>query len=215
VGADVNRSRTYRSELRDEQAQATRDRIVTAARALFLEQGYARTTIKAVAETAGVAEMTVYTAVRDKKGLLEAVIGSAIGGPDFQPQADGFARLEHHPTQHDRLRAWTELTCDILARTSPIHAVIRSAGDKEPFAVELRATLLEARLDANRQLVRTFLAGALRPGISFEDAAQRFTALTSPEFHHLTVVELGWPPRRHMLWLADALERELLVPPPA
>lgn len=50
--------------------------------------------------------------------------------------------------------------------------------------------------------------------MSFEDAAQRFTALTSPEFHYLTTVELEWPPRRHMLWLAEALERELLRPAP-
>lgn len=100
---------------------------MNAATGLFLDRGYTCTTIKDVAQAAGVAEMTVYTAIRDKRGMLEAVISKAIGGSDFVPIAEGFAELEHLPTQHHKLGAWVELTCEILARTSPIHAVIRGA----------------------------------------------------------------------------------------
>ena len=47
-------TRGYRSELRARQAGETRQRIVRAAAQLFAELGYARTTLKAIAERAQV-----------------------------------------------------------------------------------------------------------------------------------------------------------------
>ena len=43
-------ARRYSSQVRDEQARRTRQAVVTAARELFLAQGYAATTIAAIAE---------------------------------------------------------------------------------------------------------------------------------------------------------------------
>jgi AcrR family transcriptional regulator len=209
----VNGARRYRSELRAQQTAATRRRVVEAARRLFVERGYAATTISSVASAAGVSDMTVYTAFADKRGLLEAVIGAAIGGPDLVPEPGGFSAIAELPTPRERLRAWVGLSCQILARTSAVHAVIRGAGDAEPFAVELRAKLLEARLAANRELLRRYAAGALRRGLTYDDAAERFCALTSPELYHLLTVELGWSLPRHARWLVGTLERELLSPP--
>ena len=91
--------------------------------------------------------------------------------------------------------------------------MIRAAADKEPFASELHAALLTARLESQRQLLRTYLHGALRHGLTDDDAAERHCALTSPELHHLLTVELGWDAERHAHWLADTLERELLGDP--
>ena len=47
-------AKRYTSEIRDEQARRTRRAIVTAAHDLFLAQGYAATTIDAVAQAAHV-----------------------------------------------------------------------------------------------------------------------------------------------------------------
>ncbi|HSB65838.1 MAG TPA: helix-turn-helix domain-containing protein, partial [Anaerolineales bacterium] len=59
--------------LRQRQAQATRSMIVTAAQALFLEQGYICTTIDIIAERAGVATSTVYAIFGSKRGILRAI----------------------------------------------------------------------------------------------------------------------------------------------
>ena len=46
--------------LRERQAQLTRDEILKAARRLFADRGYTRTTVRDIAEAAGVSSQTVY-----------------------------------------------------------------------------------------------------------------------------------------------------------
>ncbi len=50
--------------------------ILVAASLLFLEQGFERTTLEAVAARAGVSKLTVYSHFHNKEGLFEALIAS-------------------------------------------------------------------------------------------------------------------------------------------
>src|SRR5690349_5737530 len=77
MSGDIDK-RTYVSPVRQAAAAATRDRICSAAEHLFMDQGYARTSIRAVAGAAGVAEATVYLAFSTKAELLNATILRAI-----------------------------------------------------------------------------------------------------------------------------------------
>src|SRR5690625_2989511 len=69
--------RRYESLRRLTQAHQTRATIADAARALFLDQGWAGTTIRAVAREAGVSAPTVYAAYGNKTGLAQALVGAA------------------------------------------------------------------------------------------------------------------------------------------
>src|SRR5262245_21423474 len=131
MASRVNPPRQYRSDLRAEQAQGTRQRIVDTPRNLFIERGYTATPISPV-PAAGVSDMTVYSAFRDKRGLFEAVLDAAVAGPNYVPDTPAFEAITELPTPRQRLRAWIEVTSAILTRTSPIHSVIRGAADKEP-----------------------------------------------------------------------------------
>ena len=66
--------RRYDSPVRHEQAARTRARIVGAAGELFLAQGYARTTVRQIAEAADVAPDTVYATFGSKPRVLTALI---------------------------------------------------------------------------------------------------------------------------------------------
>src|SRR5688500_2532167 len=66
--------RSYSSPVRDEQAAQTRVRILEAAAACFEANGYARTTVKAIANRASVAVDTVYTTIGTKGRVLTALI---------------------------------------------------------------------------------------------------------------------------------------------
>ena len=57
----VKTPRRYDSSARREQARATRRQVLAAATALFLERGYAATTMADVAARAGVVVQTVYS----------------------------------------------------------------------------------------------------------------------------------------------------------
>ncbi|WP_433038385.1 TetR/AcrR family transcriptional regulator [Actinomycetospora sp. CA-053990] len=198
--------------VRTEQMHNTRRRAIDAARRLFLERGYAGTTIAAVAEEAEISPETIYSSLKGKSGLLEGVIEAAIMGPEGavseqQRWLESVARL---PSPRQRLRGWVDASCHTLARTSPIHAVIRAAADREPFAVALRERLLQRRLAQVTALAADFLHGALRPGISGEDAGHRYAALLSPEMYHLCTADLGWTPQRFQTWATQLLETDLL-----
>jgi AcrR family transcriptional regulator len=58
---------------RQRQALWTRRLIVDAARKLFLERGYAATTMDAIAGEAGVAVSTVYVVYKNKRAILRAI----------------------------------------------------------------------------------------------------------------------------------------------
>lgn len=62
--------RTYDATSRRASAAATREHICAAAEALFLRDGYARTSIRAVAKAAAVAAATVYLAFPNKGRCL-------------------------------------------------------------------------------------------------------------------------------------------------
>src|SRR6266540_330183 len=69
----VKSRRRYDSPLRREQAAATRREILEAAQRLFERQGYAATSMAAIAAEAGVALKTIYLAFETKRGLLLAL----------------------------------------------------------------------------------------------------------------------------------------------
>src|SRR3954462_12587456 len=74
--------RTYRSDRRAAKAATTRRRVLPAATALFQQQGYAATTVRAVAGAAGVSVQTVEAQFGSKPRLLKGCIDGAIAGDD-------------------------------------------------------------------------------------------------------------------------------------
>jgi AcrR family transcriptional regulator len=208
----VKPRRSYRSRIRADQAQLTRDRIITSARQLFLSHGYGTTTIAAVAAAAGVAAETVYATFGGKRGLMEAVISAAVHGHDETGKDSPWAeQIQALPTPQKRLRAWVAHTCAHLKATSAVHTMIRGAADSEPFAADLHDRLRTERLGLHTIRCRQFLAGHLRAGLTIEQAAERYSALLSPELHHLLTGELGWPAAQHQHWITALLETDLLA----
>lgn len=209
--------RRYNSPLRADQAEQTRRRVLDAAFRLFVDRGYAGTTIAAVAQKAGVSPETIYLTLGGKRGLLEGAIEMAIAGEEDAPTRDNawWAAASQLPTARERLEKMVEYSCRILARTRPIHVVIRGAADKEAFAAALSLRLLHDRVTNQTERIRAHLGDDLRRGLSVAEAGQRYCALTSPELYHTLTVEFGWTAEQHEKWLTDLLETELLGPRPA
>jgi AcrR family transcriptional regulator len=204
--------RRYNSPLRAGQAEQTRLRVLEAAYGLFVERGYAGTTIAQVAREARVSSETIYLAFGGKRGLLEGVIELAIAGEDDPPTEENvwWSEVAQLPSARERLEKMTEFSCRVLVRTAPIHTIIRGAADKEAFADELRSRLLHDRVTNQTERVRRFLREDLRDGLSVAEAGQRYCALTSPELYFVLTVELGWSAAQHRAWLTELLVSELL-----
>lgn len=202
--------RAYRSRLRADQAQETRRRVLEAALQLFVERGYAGTTVAAVADQAGVSPETIYLALGGKRGLLEGVMD--VTGPHGSVAEDDqwWHMVAQLPNASERLDKMVEYSCRILARTRPIHAVIRGAADKEAFAAAMGRRLLQERLNNQTERIRHYLGDQLRPGLSVGEAGERYCALASPELYHVLTVDFGWTADRHREWLTQLVRTQLL-----
>ena len=210
---DVKGRRRYHSPLRAEQADGTRRRVLAAARDLFLTRGYAGTTVAAVARAAGVSPDTIYVSLGGKQGLLEGVLSLARSDPEDTAQHDQGHRRDEIGAladPHRRLHRLVELSCETLARTSPVHAVLRGAADGHPFAAELCTRMLGIRLQIQTRNLQTYLGTSLRPGLTVTQAAERYSALLSPELYHLLTVDHRWTTPRYASWVRDLLDHDLL-----
>ena len=196
--------------LRADEARQTRRRVLESARRLFVDRGYAATTVAAVADAAGASPETIYLSLGGKRGLLEGVID--ITGPDGSATDDDkwWGMVARCPPASDRLEELVEFSCRILARTRPIHAIIRGAADKEAFVAAHGRRLLWSGSPpdhANPPLPRRRAPDrdyrSPRPG-------ERFCALASPELYHLLTVDLAWRAEEHRQWLTRLLQTELL-----
>jgi AcrR family transcriptional regulator len=214
MSEDVKPRRSYRSPARAAAAARTRARIVQAARALFLEQGFSDTTITTIAKHAGVAPETVYSIYRTKAGLLDAVVRGAVlrdDEPEDPRERKWVKHLLRLPDLPARITGFARHTAQTTELTSPIYAIIASAGTGDDEVDELQRNLLEMRFVGQREIMIALAHGeSLRHGLTPEQAADTFSALASPELHHLLTVKRGWSQRRYTRWLEQTVNAALL-----
>src|SRR6201987_921 len=79
---DVKTSRPYEGAARQARTRRTRTAVVEAARTLFLERGYAATTIEAISDLSDTPQATVYRLFSSKLGILRALLDVSILGDD-------------------------------------------------------------------------------------------------------------------------------------
>lgn len=215
MGRDVKtQKRRYDSPRRRAQAEATRRLILEAARELFVRDGYAGTTIDAIADGAGVAPETVYASFGNKRSLLWRLLEIAAAG-DEEPipvlERDWARAPLESEDPREQARMLARLAREVMERSAPILVVFRDAASTDP-------EIAEAWAEANRRMLldhRAFVAalyrtGGLRRDLSVERAADLFWTLGSPEVYDRLVTQRGWTPAEYEAWFCDTLERTLL-----
>ena len=210
--SDVKGSRRYSSALRDEQAARTRARILDAAGELFLERGYARTTMKDLAERAGVARDTVHAVFGSKARVLTALIDLVLvpdgSVPNVTQRRDARA-VQEEPDQGRQIELFADLLTRISTDVRPVFEILRTASAVEPEMAQVFAEMDRFRLENMRTYARWIAArGPLR--VSTERAGEILWALASPDIGRMLCDELGWTQAQHAAWLADTLTRTLL-----
>lgn len=212
--SEAVKRRPYDSSLRRDQARLTRRSVVDAARALFLENGYAGTTIPSVAAAAGVSVETVYKAFRNKAGLAKAVFDVAIAGDD-EPvpmlEREGARRLRSEPDPRRKLRLYGQHLAEAGPRAGRLQLILRDAAASHPDAAAIWTQMVDERLTGMTRLAEHLHEGGhLRAGISVEEAAEVLWTYNSVELFDLLVLQRSWEPARYGRWIADALIAALL-----
>ncbi|MBF6452386.1 TetR/AcrR family transcriptional regulator [Nocardia cyriacigeorgica] len=192
---------------------ANRAKMLDAARELFTTRGYTATTMKAIAEQAGMAVQTLYFTFATKRAILSELLDREIAG-DAEPVATldrpWFAEaVAAEPA--DQIHRQVAAAAAIFERVSPLLEVIRSAAATDAELAELWQTNIDQRHTVQLRLAEALAAKTpLRNGISAERAADVALAVLSPEAYHLLVHERSWTSAEWRTWATDALIRQLL-----
>src|SRR3954447_18842744 len=175
--SDVNGAkprRRYQSAVRTESARRTRQAIVATASELFVERGYAATSLADIATAAGVARPTVFATFGSKAALLRQVLDQALAGDDEPvPVASRpwFAPVWQARAPAAVLDAYATVCTLIGERAAAVFEAVRRAADDAPEAAELWATLQQNRQAGARMVLEhARRVGDLRAGLDMERA---------------------------------------------
>ncbi len=208
--------RSYDSSSRKAAAAETRQAVVRAARALFLENGYAGTTMPAVAKASGVALDTVYATVGKKPALFRLMIELALSGTDevvAGEERDYVKAILAEPDARHKLGLYAEGLCHLQPRLAPLFVILRAAATLDEDLKRLWEEIADRRARNMLRFAADLAAtGQMREGLSEERAADIIWSMNSPEFYLLLVDQRGWTPAEFSLWLAESWSALLLKP---
>jgi len=214
VTTSVNRGRSVDGKDRQARTRLARAAVIEAARALFLERGYAGTTIEAISDLSDVPPATVYRLFASKLGILKQLLDVSIAGDDDAVPLEDRPRVRALVAESDprkQLAGFAGICRGIMSRTEPIYRILVSAAGSDPDAAALLARQTRQRQQGQGGIAGLLArAGALKPGLRERDAADIIHALMSPEVYRLLVGDRGWHPDQYELWLQDILIGQLL-----
>ena len=210
----VKPPRRYDASRRQEQARATRRAVLEAARELFLADGYAASTIAAVAGRAGVSAETVYKAFGNKPGLVKAVFDVTVVGDD-EPvpmlQREFVRRNMAEPDPRVKLVDYGRHVAETAPRIGPVLLVVREAAATDPAAAGVWEQLQQERLTGMTAFATNLHEGGhLRGGVSPEEARDVLWVHNSLELWELLVRLRGWSDERFGRWVGQQLVAALL-----
>ncbi|WP_037304145.1 TetR/AcrR family transcriptional regulator [Amycolatopsis orientalis] len=190
--------------LRDRREALTLRTILTAARGLFAERGYARTPIRLIAQEAGVSPQTIYAHFGSKAGVLGGLVDlldDESGIPDLVAEAQ---RTEDPVAL---LGLLARVARQVRERCGDIVAMLSSGAAVDP---DIAATQAEGAR-RNRLGVELVIARVEASGREVVPrAADIAVALMSADVHTSLVTEAGWSHDDYEAWLKDTLVTSLL-----
>jgi AcrR family transcriptional regulator len=186
---------------RAQQKQANRRAMTDAATRLFASEGYAGTTMEAVAVASGMSVQGVYFAFQTKANLLHAAVEE--GTPERPPRIS-------EPDPDLLLRVLVEDAAVDLDATGGLELAIAAAPPADRAAAEVHQRLEGLRSQRATAVVQQVRARRpLAPGVTPKRVSDVVFALLSPQLHAVLVRDRGWSSKRYAAWATDAIGRAL------
>lgn len=206
--------RGYVSATRTKRAQNTRKRVIEAATRLFVQQGYATTTMRAIADQAGVSVPTVELLFGTKAQLLHVVIDVAVAGDDEPIPVLSRAWAADAQSARD-LADFLSVVAQVLSAAQARSAGVMLAA-YEAAASDPDIQLLIMDRESQRERTATWIVNGvleragLRQGLDRARATDTVWMLMDPVIFHRLTRHRDWSSDRYAAWFADSLTRLLV-----
>jgi AcrR family transcriptional regulator len=210
----VKPKRRYNSPRRQEQAASTRRSMLEAAQRLFESQGYAATTMEAIAAEAGVALKTVYVAFTTKSGLLRALWDLLLKGDEEAAavaERPWYREVVDEPDPERQLRLNARNSRIVKQRIAALLEVIRDAAPIDDDIAALWNLIQSDFYDNQRAIVQLLHnKKALRSGLDVTRATDILWTLNHPDVWLLLVGRRSWTTEQFERWFGDTTCSQLL-----
>src|SRR3954464_3416193 len=125
--------RRYDASRRRAEAARTHAQVLEVAERLLLSNGYAATSVAAVATAAGVSAELIYKAFGGKAGLVREIQRRGLlgAGPVPAPERSDAAAASAADGE-SLLRTWALLATEVAPRTAPIMLLVRDGAASDP-----------------------------------------------------------------------------------
>jgi TetR/AcrR family transcriptional regulator, regulator of autoinduction and epiphytic fitness len=209
--------RRYESAHRQEQARQTRRAILDAAGKLFVDPGYAATTLTAVAAASGVAVQTVYKIFGSKRSLLSELVNVTIAGDD-EPvalaQRQFVADIAALSDARAKLARYATHLTQTHVRQVQVMLALANAATADPDA----AAIWRKNLHDRRQGMAMFAAelartGQLRADQTIDSVADVLWLAMDIRNYDWLVRERGWTHAQFQRWYVDTVAGAILDGP--
>lgn len=206
----AKRRRRYVSEARELAAGETRQRVLRAARTLFMRRGIERATIAQIAARAGVAAPTVYALYKSKEGLLRELMRAVLLGPGFQ---EARAKLDGVTDPVRLIELSAHVARAIYQAESAELGLVRAAAGFSPALRRLEQEFEDMRFQMQEERLRLLYAQSRQAkGLALEEARRILWMYTSRDVYRMLVQEGGWSADRYEAWLSQTLLQALVRP---
>jgi AcrR family transcriptional regulator len=210
--ADARRPRKpYDSRRRQDAAQRNRAAVLAAFGELLFRDGYQATTIRAVADRAGVSPETVYKAFGSKSGLVKALWDVTLAG-DYEPLAvaerPAIQEVWQTRDPHSKLRLYAGFVRNVHERLAALFALMIQAGPE--VAPVLAVSEAERLIGVTAFVAHLVHEGVLHPGADQAHAADACWVLTGPHLFTQLTTGRDWDGDTYQDWLAGMLAATLL-----
>jgi AcrR family transcriptional regulator len=208
--------RAYRSQLRQQQAEATRSRIVAVAAELFAAEGYARTTLAKIASAAGVSAETVQGQGPKAALLIAAIEYAAVGviGEENILNLDFGRKLQAAENQQEAIDVVVEAQTDIHGRTARLALALFGGAASDPELDRYLNDMLARLNRQNRRCLDVFRSrGWVRTDVPFDELVETSVVLSSVEVYLRITHRDGWPVDAYRAWARRMLAEAIFLSP--
>jgi AcrR family transcriptional regulator len=202
-----------RRERAEEERRATRQRVVEAARKLFLARGYVATTMGDIAQEAGVALQSVYNVGQSKADLLHLVTDLAVSGDEQEVMLldrPDFAAISVESSAERQVQMIAALIAATMERLAPVWVAYREAAAVDARAAANLIAAHRRRHDTFAGMIRMLPEERLRQPP--EESTATAWAIGSIDVFLLLRSVLEWDPARYSEWLSRTLVNQLVTP---
>jgi len=206
--------RRYDSSRRREQAGQTRAAILAAAGRLFVDPGYAATTLATVAAEAGVAVQTLYAVFGSKRRLLSDLVDVTIAGDDAPvalAQRAFVAAIEAQRDGPAKLDAYAVHLAEVNARQADVLLALANAASADPDAAAIwQKNVADRRRGMTMFATHLERSGCLRSDVDVDTAADVLWLAMDVRNYDWLVRQRGWSVEAYQRWYVDTVAGALL-----